>query len=100
MSATTLPPLVRSKRTNRANRFLLLLFGLILLLGGLAALLTGLGVFGSARADQPVFAAELVDFADRNARHADPFAVDRRLLLDTFGNPSGRLKCGVRQRTG
>jgi len=67
MSHTTLPPEVRSPRTNRANRLLLLLLGLILLAGGLAGLLTGLEVFGSARADQPVFNRELVDFVDRNA---------------------------------
>ncbi len=63
----TLPPPARSARTDRVNRALLLLLGLILLLGGLAALLTGLGVFGAGRADQPVFARQLVDFVNRHA---------------------------------
>jgi hypothetical protein len=44
----------RAPSTNRLNRGLLLLVGLVLLLGGLAGLLTGLGVFGSAAADTPV----------------------------------------------
>lgn len=81
MSATTLPPEVRSPRTNRANRLLLLLLGLILLAGGLAALLTGLGVFGSTRADQPVFTAELVDFADRNAEWFWPLVAVVAVIL-------------------
>lgn len=53
----------RAPGTNRLNRTLLLVIGLVLLLAGTAGLLTGLGVFGQGRADSPVLGPGLTDFA-------------------------------------
>ncbi len=38
--------------------------------------------------------------SDSHARHADAFAVDRRLLLHPFGDAAGSLKGGMCQRAG
>jgi hypothetical protein len=49
-------------RTDRNNRVGLLLLGLLLLLAGAAAIATGLGLFGSSVADQPVVTSTTTNF--------------------------------------
>ncbi|CAN5627716.1 hypothetical protein BH24ACT13_BH24ACT13_07350 [soil metagenome] len=49
-------------RTDRNNRVGLLLLGLLLLLAGAAAIATGLGLFGSRVADQPVVTSSITNF--------------------------------------
>lgn len=63
MTASRRRPEQRAPGTNRLNRGLLLLVGLVLLLAGTAGLLTGLGVFGRTAADTPVLPASVTRFA-------------------------------------
>lgn|SRR5690554_1237731 len=81
MTSPTLPAEVRSPSTTRTNRTVLLLLGLLLLLGGLAVVLTGVGAFGSDRADQPVLTNQVTDFVARNANWFWPLVALVALLV-------------------
>jgi len=57
-----------TSRTDRTNRAVLALLGLLLLAAGVLGALLGFGVFGRRRQSEPVLATAVTDFVETNER--------------------------------